>query len=58
LRNGILIPVDQDALERLAAYAVQVRYPGENPAPEEAREVLQIAQAVRRFARRALKSAG
>lgn len=54
LRNGIIIPVDQDLLERLAAYAVQVRYPGENPTPEEAREALRTAQMVRRFARKSL----
>jgi len=53
-RSGIVVPVDQDALQRLAAYAVQVRYPGEDPTPEEAREALQTAQAVRRFARRLL----
>jgi HEPN domain-containing protein len=58
LRNGIIIPMDQDALERLAAYAVEVRYPGEDPTPDEAREALQIAQAVRRFARRMLKPDG
>jgi HEPN domain-containing protein len=54
LQNGISIPVHQDALERLAAYAVQVRYPGADPTPEEAREALRIAQAVRRWARRLL----
>ena len=55
LRNGIIIPVDQDALERLTAYAVQVRYPGEDPTPDEAREAFQIGQVVRRFVRRVLK---
>lgn len=56
LRNGIIIPVDQDALQRLAAYAVQVRYPGKDPGLDEAQEALQTAQAVRRFAKRVLKS--
>jgi len=50
--------MDQDALERLAAYAVEVRYPGEDPTLDEAREALQIAQAVRRFARRMLRRDG
>lgn len=54
LQNAIIILVDRDALERLTAYAVQVRYPGDDPTPDEAREALQIAQAVRRFARRLL----
>jgi HEPN domain-containing protein len=55
LRNGVIIPMDQDALEHLTAYAVQVRYPGDDPTPDEAREALQIARAMRRFAREVLK---
>ncbi|HSX80940.1 MAG TPA: HEPN domain-containing protein [Candidatus Saccharimonadia bacterium] len=54
LQGGITIPVAQDALDRLAAYAVQVRYPGEDPTLDEAREALQVAQTVRRFVRRFL----
>jgi HEPN domain-containing protein len=54
VRNSISIPVDQDKLERLAAYAVQVRYPGEEPTLDEAREAVQIAQEVRRWARAVL----
>jgi HEPN domain-containing protein len=56
LRNNISIPVDQAALERLTAYAVQVRYPGADPTSGEAREALQIARAVRRYARRVFAS--
>jgi HEPN domain-containing protein len=56
-RNQIIIPVDQDALQRLAAYAVQVRYPGEDLTVEEARLALNTAQAVRRFSRRLLGAA-
>jgi len=51
MRHGLRVRVDQDTLEPLAAYAVQVRYPGEDPTPDEAREAVQIAQAVRRWAR-------
>jgi HEPN domain-containing protein len=54
LQGGITIPVEQDALDRLAAYAVQVRYPGADPTLDEAREALQVAQAVRRFVRKSL----
>jgi hypothetical protein len=54
LQNELIIRVDRDAPERLTVYAVQVRYPGDDPTPDEAREALQIAQAVRRFARRLL----
>jgi HEPN domain-containing protein len=50
-QNGLSIQVPQDALERLTAYAVQVRYPGEDPTPDEAWEALHIARAVRRWAR-------
>ena len=53
-RHGLRIPVDPDQLERLTAYAVQVRYPGEDPTPDEAREAVQIAQEVRRWARAVL----
>jgi HEPN domain-containing protein len=53
-RSGIVVPVNQDALQRLVAYAVQVRYPGEDPTPEEAQEALQTAQTIRRFSRRLL----
>jgi HEPN domain-containing protein len=54
LQGGIIIPVESEALDRLAAYAVQVRYPGEDPTLDEAREALQVAQTVRRFVRRFL----
>ena len=56
LGNGIHVPIDPDKLERLTAYAVQVRYPGEEPTLDEAREALQIAQVVRRWARPMLLS--
>jgi HEPN domain-containing protein len=55
-QNGLNIQVPQDALERLTAYAVQVRYPGENLTPDEAWEALYIARAVRRWARALLLS--
>ncbi len=55
LRNSLRVPVDPDQLERLAAYAVQVRYLGEDPTPDEARVALQIAQEVRRWARAVLR---
>ena len=54
LQGGITIPVEPEALDRLAAYAMQVRYPGEDLALDEAREALQVAQAVRRFVRKFL----
>ena len=55
-QHGMIISVGLESLERLAAYAVQVRYPGEDPSVAEAKEALQVARAVRRFARRLLES--
>jgi hypothetical protein len=57
MQHGMILPGHQDALERLVAYAVQVRYPGEDPTLEEVRDALQIAQAVRRYARKLLHPA-
>jgi HEPN domain-containing protein len=54
-QSGIDIRIEPDTLERLAAYAVEVRYPGEYPSLDDAREAVRIAQAVRRSARRLLK---
>jgi HEPN domain-containing protein len=55
-QSGVIISVGLESLERLAAYAVQVRYPGEDPSVAEAKEALQVASAVRRFARKLLES--
>ena len=51
VQADLRIGVELDQLERLNAYAVQVRYPGDDPTLEEAREAVNIAQAVRRWAR-------
>ena len=56
MRNSISVPVDQDKLERLAAYAVQVRYPEEGPTLDETQETVQITQKVRRWARAVLRT--
>ncbi len=53
-RAGIFVAIDADQLDVLSAYAVQVRYPGQDPTPEEAQEALKIAKSVRRFARKLL----
>jgi HEPN domain-containing protein len=50
-RAGILLSVSDDDLSTLSAYAVRVRYPGDDPTVEEARQALHIAKRVRRFAR-------
>ena len=53
-RAGILLSIPEDQLATLSFYAVRVRYPGEDPIPEEAREAVETAKAVRRFARKFL----
>lgn len=52
--SDILDPLAWVAKAGLPEDAVLVRYPGEEPTLEEAREALDIARAVRRFARRFL----
>lgn len=46
--------MNEDDLDKLSAFAVEVRYPGIQPTSEEAREALQTAKAVRKFARKIL----
>lgn len=54
LQAGIFIGIEPRRLSRLSAYAVRVRYPGDEPTIEEAKEAVEIAKAVRRFARQFL----
>ncbi len=51
---GIILPVDDDALEFLTAYAVETRYPGTQPTVEESKEALKLARIVRQFIKRTL----
>lgn len=44
---GILTGFTKEDLGRLSGYAVHTRYPGNQPAPEEAREALEIATNIR-----------
>jgi len=50
-KMGALVAIDAKRLNTLSDYAVRVRYPGEDPTPEEAREAVEIAKDIRRFAR-------
>ena len=56
IQANLHVPIEADQLERLNAYAVQVRYPGDDPTLDEAREAVEIAQAVRRWARTVFRS--
>jgi HEPN domain-containing protein len=51
---GILVAVDSKQLNTLSDYAVRVRYPGEDPTIDEAKEAVQISNAVRKFTRQYL----
>ncbi len=53
-QNGIILPISEDNLEKLSAFAVEVRYLGAQPTVDEAKEALQIAKSVRKFARKLL----
>jgi HEPN domain-containing protein len=52
--NGIITPFDEEALDFLSSFSVHVRYPGEEPSLEEARQAIRIARSVRGFVRRRL----
>lgn len=48
---GIFTGFTKEQLGRLSGYAVHTRYPGNQPAVEEAEEALETTGAIRRFAR-------
>lgn len=52
VQAGILTGFDATRLDLLSAYAVRVRYPGDDPTPDEARQAVEIAKSVRKLARR------
>ncbi len=49
--NGVLIGMDEDALDVLSGYAATARYPGADSSLEDTRESLQITLSIRQFAR-------
>ncbi len=50
--NGILTEFSETLLGELSLHAVASRYPGEEPTLEEARQSIEIAKTVRKFARK------
>lgn len=54
LYAGVIIPVSTADLQRLSDYAVQSRYPGDDPTVEEAKDAFAIAKAIRKFAQNLL----
>ncbi|MGD0003928.1 MAG: HEPN domain-containing protein [Anaerolineaceae bacterium] len=51
---GIILPIDDDALEFLTAYAVETRYPGTQSTVEESKEAIKLARIMRQFIKRTL----
>lgn len=51
-KAGVILAIEDKELNTLTDYAVRIRYPGDDPTPEEAREALEIAKVVRRLVRR------
>jgi HEPN domain-containing protein len=43
LQSDLQVSIELEQIERLNAYAVQVRYPGDDPTINEAREAVEIA---------------
>src|SRR5215207_3521568 len=48
---GIFTGFTKEDLGRLSGYAVHTRYPGSQASPEEAKDSLEIAMGIRKFAR-------
>ncbi|MCX7840841.1 MAG: HEPN domain-containing protein [Anaerolineae bacterium] len=51
---GIFTGISKDALQTLSYYAIETRYFGTEPLIDEARNALETARAVRKFARKFL----
>jgi HEPN domain-containing protein len=52
LKASPFLLLDVGALERLNAYAVTARYPGETPTIEEAKQAYKDTQSIRRYLRK------
>ena len=48
---GIFTGFTKEELGRLSGYAIRTRYPGNQPTLEEAKDALEIAKNIRKFAR-------
>lgn len=52
--NGIILGISPIVLDKASLYAVMVRYPGDQPTLEEAKEAVETAKLVRKFSRKHL----
>ncbi|MEI7989561.1 MAG: HEPN domain-containing protein [Chloroflexota bacterium] len=55
LQIGVIVPINEDSLQRLSAYAVEARYPGEQPSMEDAKDAIETVKSVRGFVRKYLR---
>jgi len=53
---GVILGLDINRIDAISFYAVNTRYPGEDPTVEEARSAREIAKSVRHFVRGLLGS--
>lgn len=51
---GVFVATDVESLDRLSSYSVRVRYPGDDPNPDEVRDAMETTKRVRRLARKFL----
>lgn len=51
-QNGILTGFSPELMTHLTDHAISSRYPGDEPTLEDAREAVEIAKTVRKFARK------
>ena len=51
---GIFLEIEPKSLNTLTDYAIRTRYPGEGPNADDAKEAIELANLVRRFAKKFL----
>ncbi len=51
-KSGIILPIDEDALEVLTGYGVEARYPGTQLTIDEAKESVKLASTMRKFSKK------
>jgi HEPN domain-containing protein len=54
LQAGIILPINDDALELITTYAVETRYPGTQPTLDESKEAIRLARVMRKFIKKTL----
>jgi HEPN domain-containing protein len=52
--TGIFLEIEPKHLNTLTDYAVRTRYPGDDPTVDDAKEAIELAKLIRKFARKFL----